>query len=159
MSDWSLPREALNWVRRLPPGANVVELGSGEGTARLVDIVGAGNVYTVEHDEAYLGKVEGAHYIHAPIVGGWYDPAPIRELAPWIYDCLIVDGPPGTIGRSGFAKHLRLFKDEVPLIIDDVHRPAERDLLLTVARLRRQSYSVHCLGDGRAFATLGWGDL
>lgn len=169
MSDWSLPREALSYVRRLPPGATVLELGSGEGTARLVDIVGAGNVYTVEHDEKYLGLARGAHYIHAPIVGHqgprhagggrWYDAAAIERALPRRIDCVIVDGPPGDIGRAGLLSHLDMFGD-APVIVDDVHRTAERDLLLALSRARGKApFSIHCLSDGRAFATLGWGDL
>jgi hypothetical protein len=155
---WMLPAEAFAFLRhRLPkPRATIVELGSGEGTNVLRQM---GYVASIEHDPQWLRPAEtSGHVIHAPIVGGWYDPGAIRGRLPPAYDCLIVDGPLGAIGRSGLLKHLDLFL-EVPLLVDDVHRVVERDLALELARRRRQTMSAHCLRDGRAFATIGWETL
>ncbi len=152
MDAWALPSEVHAFLRaRLPSTAAVVELGSGTGTAELVRCFG--RVHTVEHDPAWLNKVEGAHYIHAPIVGDWYDPAALR--LPNRYDCLIVDGPPGSIGRGGLVWNLDRFLD-VPTVVDDVHRRVEFELAVTLAKRRDKHLSIHYLKCGRAFATLGW---
>lgn len=155
MNAWALPQEAHEFLlAHVPSSAIVLELGSGEGTARLVRAFR--QVVTVEHDEAYLGKVEGAHYIHAPIVDRWYDPAAIEAgLAGVTPDCVIVDGPPGAIGRAGILRHPHLF-GRAPLLIDDVHRETEGRLTALLAAERGQMFSVHCLRNGRGFATVGF---
>jgi hypothetical protein len=151
--NWALPDEVFSFLRhRLTASSAVVELGSGTGTARLVQMFG--RVHTVEHDPAWLNKVEGAHYIHAPILGEWYDPDALKAL-PKTYDCLIVDGPPGYIGRSGMGWYLSLF-NPVPTVVDDVHRKPEFDLAVAIAKARKTDLSIHYLRNGRAFATLGW---
>lgn len=150
---FQLPAEAFSFLRHhLPPTATIVELGSGEGTLLLREM---GQVCSIEHDETWIREYPGANYIHAPIVEGWYDPAAIRGKLPSKYDCLIVDGPPGGIGRAGLLEHLDLFA-EVPLLIDDVHRSVERELAIALARKRKTTLSVHYLTSGRAFATIGW---
>jgi hypothetical protein len=153
VSAWSLPPDAFEFLRsRLSPEATVVELGSGEGTRRLVDSYA--RVFSVEHDEKFVGKY-GSTYIHAPIVDGWYDRTAIAYALPSRFDCVIVDGPPGNIGRQGVLRHLDLF-GPVPMLVDDVHRPAEREVILAIAQARQQRFSIHCLPDGRGFATIGW---
>lgn len=155
--DWSLPPEVFAFLRkRLLPSAAVVELGSGEGTRELVRCFG--RVHTVEHDPEWLGKVEGARYIHAPIVNGWYDIDALGKGLPLRYDCLIVDGPPGSIGRGGLARFLSVF-NQVPVVLDDVHRKAEYELAVRVAKQRGENLSIHYLKSGRAFATVGWADF
>lgn len=154
MSDWSLPDEVFEYLRaHLPPMfVHIVELGSGDGTLRLREF---GPVTSIEHDETFIRHHPGADFIHAPIKDGWYDPDAIRGRLPVKYDCLIVDGPPGAIGRMGLLKHLDLFQ-RVPIIVDDVHRPAERELALGLAHARDEGLSIHCLKGGRGFATIGW---
>lgn len=153
---WMLPPEAFDFLAaRLPPfGAGIVELGSGEGTARLRQF---GTVCSIEHDEQWLRPAApGGHkYIHAPIADGWYDPKAIRGRLPESYACLVVDGPPGAIGRLGMLKHLDLFLP-VPLLVDDVNRPAEMELARCLAIAQAKPLSVHYLTSGRAFATIGW---
>ncbi len=156
---WMLPQEAFAFLRhRLPkPRATIVELGSGEGTLHLRQM---GYVVSIEHDEQWLRPADPTgHVIHAPIVTNWYDPEAIRGRLPPAYDCLIVDGPLGAIGRSGLLKNLDLFLPDVPLLVDDVHRVVEHDLACALARLRKQPLSFHFLTDGRAFATIGWETL
>ncbi len=154
--NWQLPDEAFRYLRRLPMGATVLELGSGDGTARLIEM--GFKVYSVEHDPEWVGRVPGALYIHAPIVDGWYDAEIIKRSMPSRYECLIVDGPPGSIGRQGMLKHMDLFWRRSPVLVDDVHRQAERVLLLHLVKEWGVPFSVHHIRD-RAFATFGWGDL
>jgi hypothetical protein len=154
MSDWMLPPEAFAFLRNhLPPTmVNIVELGSGDGTVHLREF---GTVYSIEHDEKWLRTGPGMNYIHAPIVNGWYDPEAIRGKLPAQYDCIIVDGPPGDVGRGGMLEHLDLFRP-VPLLVDDVQRLLEVQLAAELARSRNESMSIHHLTSGRAFATIGW---
>lgn len=157
MNPWALPQEAHEFlIAHVPSRATVLELGSGEGTARLVRAFD--RVFTVEHDPAYVGKIEGAHYIHAPIVEGWYAPGQIvtaLAAAGAQPDVVIVDGPPGSIGRAGLLCYPGIYK-VAPLLVDDVHREAEGRLALELAEKRNQTVSVHALRDGRAFATIGF---
>lgn len=155
MSEWALPDAVFAYLRaRLPQtAATIVELGSGEGTIRLREL---GRVVSIEHDEAFLRHGPGIEMIHAPIVDGWYDSTCIRGRIPAKYDCLVVDGPTGAIGRAGLLRHLELFGD-APILVDDVHRGPERDLALSLAKRRTDgAMSVHVLASGRAFATIGF---
>ena len=155
VSDWSLPREAATWLRdHVRPNSTVHELGSGEGTLRLAEWF---DVVTVEHDEEYLDMFpssECIHYIHCPIVGNWYDAEVLRAQLPARYSAIVVDGPPGNIGRWGFMEHLDMFAD-VPILFDDIHRAPERELAMAVAHERKQSLSMHLLTDDRAFGVVG----
>lgn len=152
-SAWALPPDAFEFLgSRLSPESTIVELGSGEGTRRLVDCYA--RVFSVEHDEKYVGKYD-SNYIHAPIVDGWYDRTAIAYGLPSRMDCLIIDGPTGAIGRQGVLRHLDLF-GPVPMLVDDVHRGAEREIIMAIAAQRQQRFAVHCLPDGRAFATIGF---
>lgn len=153
-ADWRLPPEAFEFLRHhLAQPATIVELGSGDGTHLLREL---GQVCSIEHDEAWLRTGPFTSFIHAPIVDGWYDPAAIRGKLPDKYDCLIVDGPPGSIGRGGLLANLDLFRQDVPLLLDDVHRELERSMAMAIAQARKTALSLHLLPSGRAFATIGW---
>ncbi len=158
MNAWTMPESVFEWLAFRAPSdfgyETIVELGSGEGSAVLANI--CRKLYSVEHDEKFLGQVPATTYIHAPIVSGWYDADAISKSLPDNYDLLVIDGPPGTIGRFGFVEHLAMFAD-VPMLFDDVQRKPEFELAVTVAKERNKNVSVHYLTDGRAFATVGWG--
>lgn len=154
MSSWALPDEVFTFLKhRLIASSAVLELGSGAGTRKLVQLFG--RVHTVEHDALYLNQAEGAQYIHAQIEDGWYSARTLRERLPDRYDCLVVDGPPGVIGRAGLLRHLDLFQP-VPTVVDDVHRRPEHDLAVSLARAWKMDLSIHYLRSGRAFAAIGW---
>lgn len=154
--------ESFEWLRpRLAAFTDgwIVELGSGHGTAHLLNLLPPGvGLMSVEHDPRFMNLISGSHYVHAPLLpSGWYDPAILkRELPPReTIRALIVDGPPKQ-GRSQVIDHLRLFPDHVPLLIDDVHREEEYRLADELALRRKQGISIHRCIDGRAFATVGW---
>lgn len=157
-----LPPEAFAWMEsrlELAAGGVVVELGSGHGTQKLLDqVAGAGGtLVSVEHDAKFVGLVDGAHYIHAPIHNGWYDARTLKAKLPPREQiaAVIVDGPPGIIGRARLLKNLDLFPERVPMLIDDVHRAPELQLAKSIAHERGELLQMHpCRG--RAFATLGW---
>lgn len=144
--------KALRDVQDLT-GLRVLELGSGSGSQAMHEL--GATVTSVEHDEAYVLKYPDVNYIHAPIVNGWYDTKVLREQLPAHYDVVVVDGPPGAIGRGGLFSNLDLFDTSKPFIFDDVHRPAEQELLFKVARYLGKPYSIHVLVDGRAFGSIG----
>ena len=132
---WMLPKEAMELVlRHVKPGSVVVEFGSGHGSEVLSKHF---DLYSFEHDEAWLG-VTSSNYIHSPIQDnqhaseagekGWYDLDVVRQHWPENPQCVIVDGPPGFIGRTGILSMLDELS-RVPLIlIDDVDRSPELKL-------------------------------
>jgi hypothetical protein len=152
---WELPQAALKFLeRRIDRRAVVVELGSGDGTPELADL--CGRLYSVEHNPDWIGKHPlSTNYIDAPIVDGWYDVDALTKSLPEHYDALVIDGPPGNIGRGGFLTHIDMFRD-VPMLFDDIQRRPEYDLAVGVATARKKNISMHYGVDGRAFATVGW---
>lgn len=124
----------------------ILELGSGAGTQPLIE---AGfTIWAVEHSEKWLNKFNNVTYFYAPLKemkivkrfnhSQWYDKEVIATI-PHSYQLIIVDGPPGTVGRSGFLKYMSLFNTNVPIIIDDINRPDDLKLAGKVsARLQRE---------------------
>ena len=132
---WMLPDEVMDWIYdNLPENSTILEFGSGEGT---VELSSRYQMVSVEHDEDWLGLSEG-RYIHAGIVQnsvstrfnqqGWYDPKKLINL-PSTVDAVIIDGPPGDIGRIGILDHLELLPSFTFCIVDDTDRKAESMLL------------------------------
>lgn len=155
---WALPDEAFEYLAprlRALGDAPVVELGSGQGTARLANMVPRGKLYSVEHDEKWLDRYL-TNYIHAPIVDGWYDPEVLRRSLPANIGAVIVDGPPCSIGRKRLLDYLDLFGD-APMFIDDTHRTEEALMAAEVALRRGALCDVHLLPSTRGFTAVGWG--
>ena len=124
-------------IETVPEGSTFLELGSGKGTAKLVEHF---NVYTVEHDPEYVGMVPGAHYIHAPLVPvkrnkrfselvEWYDVDVLKRELPASYAAILVDGPPSSKRRPGFYLNYALFDPTAIVFIDDVGRASEINML------------------------------
>jgi len=118
---------------RLPKGSWVLEFGSGESTARLVERY---NVVTVESDERWLNKVSAARYIHAPLKPffskelnreiPWYSRQALLDGLPdHDVDAIIVDGPDGEFARYGIARYYRFLglKSQTPIMVDDMQQP------------------------------------
>ena len=94
------------------------------------------DLIAVEHDEAYV--LENVKVIHAPITpnsistqhgeSGWYDSTALESLRGESFDLLIVDGPPGAIGRTGLLSVPWLIRQCRCIMVDDTHRPAELEL-------------------------------
>ncbi len=154
---WVLPDEAFEWLEprlRTLGDLTVVELGSGAGTERLLRMVAPGRLLSVEHDTAWLDRFS-SNYVYAPIVDGWYDHEVLERTIPGLIGALIVDGPPGAIGRKGLLRHLKIF-GAPPMLIDDVHRADELELARHISRTFDWPLHIHHLPNGRAFATMGW---
>ena len=146
-----------------PSHATILELGSGEGTGRLLERF---NVISIEHDEKFLGWYDST-YIHAPIEPfrkqcayfptdqGWYNRDVLkRELPKHRYDLILVDGPPNAIGRGGFYKWRMLFDLEVPIVVDDIHRERERKMIGLLSRELRRPYLVYAWSKRRHFGVI-----
>jgi len=138
LGGWAITEQVYGLIRYLLPSkSTLLEFGSGEGTALLTRNY---QVHSVEHDENYVGAAPMSNYIHAPIKEiaepvehVWYDPDIVRAAIPSDYDLILIDGPTGVIGRGGMIHHLDMLNLDVPLLVDDVNRMAERRLALQIA--------------------------
>ena len=125
LGGWAIGHNLYEWItNNLKKGSKILELGSGTGSHELGKIY---DVYCVEHNEKWLNKFDNLTYYYAPIVNGWYNEEFLKHL-PKHYDLLIIDGPPGNIGRENFINYKDHFRNDIPIIIDDTNRSAELNL-------------------------------
>ena len=147
---WSISKFLFDFINELlEPGSRIIEMGSGWGTGELAKNF---EMYSIEHDPRFL-NIHHSNYINAPIVEysddsfpnhiGWYNSDVLTKELPKDYDLILVDGPPGMIGRSGFYRHLGLFRQDVPIILDDVNRKDELNLLKKVERKTGRKAIIH----------------
>lgn len=126
----AISQEIFNHLESiLEPGKTILELGSGHGSELLL---AKWNLISIEDNSKWVGKYHD-RYIHAPLtehkpIAGapksvlWYDREILKkELPKFDYDLLLVDGPAG-YNRAGFAKYFSLFKQDVPILFDDMQR-------------------------------------
>ncbi len=155
-----ISRELILYIRRLlPEGSTILELGSGIGTQWLSEYY---TMYSVEDKKKYVDRYNST-YIHAYIhpytierfdgQKGWYHFTTLKENLPKEYDLILVDGPSGDIGRGGFNKFLKLFRTDVPIVIDDVSRAAEMKLAMKVGSKLDRPVTV-MTGGGKHFAVI-----
>lgn len=150
---WAIDKELFDYIRTiLPEGKTILELGSGWGSGELSKYY---TVYSIEHDPAWVGRYN-THYIYAPIKHGWYDIEVLKKELPQHYDLIIVDGPPGTIGRWHFSTYLTLFKATVPIIFDDVNRKPEHSLMTDVAKKLKKPFKILHGGTGKQFGVVNF---
>jgi len=134
----SIDKGVLQRMVECVPNGILLELGSGGGTLELSKYY---KIYSVEHDYNWLNRYP-TNYIYAPIINGWYDVSILKQEISFEYDILLVDGPPGFIGRGGFCEHLDLFCHNIPIFIDDVHRLDDLNLLMCVANKLNRKYYI-----------------
>lgn len=128
---WSIAKELFDYILQiLPEGKIILEFGSGWASGELSNHY---TVYSIEHDKKWLNKYN-TNYIYAPIKSNWYDIDVLKEKLPQEYDLILVDGPPGAIGRGGFYTFADFFNLNVPIIFDDVHRTAELKLMMQFSK-------------------------
>lgn len=167
---WMLPQEAVEFVlEHVEPGSVVVEFGSGHGSEVLSEHF---DLYSFEHDEAWLG-VTSSTYIHAPIVEnqhatevgekGWYDLEIVKQRWPENPECVIVDGPPGFIGRTGILSMLDELASVSLILVDDVDRAEEMRFCTVLSERLNFDQTIHLVnkprknGSQRRFAVLSRG--
>lgn len=148
----------------MPAGGTILELGAGEGTGLLA---AAGyTVVSVEHDPAWAHQATGVEYVIAPLVpvagippypdreaeqeSLWYDPdVLLPAVARRSFDVLLIDGPPGSIGRMGAMLLLDRIRIHSAVVVDDTHRPAENKLCRLILRhYNRQPDQLRIVRDG-----------
>ena len=139
-SGWSFDTAVIRWIRaHIPAGSTILELGSGASTGVLAKHY---RMFSVEHNLEWVGRYDST-YIHAPLVGGrgkchrggWYDAEVLKREMPAEYNMLLVDGPPARIpgmgvgpGRGAMLANIDIFRHDIPILLDDTNRAAERKL-------------------------------
>jgi hypothetical protein len=119
---WALTEVTRKWITdNIPKGARILEFGSGNGSKLLASRY---DLTSIEHDPMWLNKHDG-QYIHAPIVDGWYDVDVLDNALTGKWDLIIIDGPPGHIGRNDIVSYFELLglNTGCPVMIDDTDRP------------------------------------
>lgn len=145
---WGITKELYEFIcDTVTPGRVIVELGSGVGTKKLAERY---RMVSVEHDLRFLGRYD-TEYIFAPITDGWYDAKMIQRGLPQEYDLLLIDGPPKVIGRAGLVDHFGIFRSDVPVVFDDLHRPLEQKLVRQIAGQGHYSLDIHRNSFGARF--------
>jgi hypothetical protein len=163
---WMLPESAMSWIEStLPNGAHILEFGSGHGTDRLARRF---EMLSVEHDAEWVERCP-TPCIHAPIEEnatsfaageqGWYRLSVVLESIPTDLDLVIVDGPPGSIGRTGLLQSLHALPSDVPFIVDDVHRQAESALFMQLEAWHSGSATWHWMEHDGIAKGRAWGIL
>lgn len=140
---WMAPSSLFEDIeKRVPSRGAIVEMGSGHGTDRLQQNY---TVTSFEHDPGWAARAP-SDCVLAPIVAnehaesagqvGWYDLKMVIPNLPDEIAAVLIDGPPGDIGRMGFLSVLEEIPDSVPIYVDDVHREAEKKLLTRIHEAR-----------------------
>ena len=142
---------------------DILEFGSGYGTNELLKI---GQVYSIEDNIAWLNKTK-SNYIHAPLEPRekidprfpkhkqYYSEKVLTKHLPPLkdkYGVVLVDGPLGTIGRSGILNYLNLLDVSVPFIFDDVNRGDELKLALSFSDVVKRSVVIKHGSSGKKYA-------
>jgi len=110
-------------IENLPKESTILELGSGEGTKKLVDL--GYKVYSVEQNTDWVGKYHN-NYCHAPLKNGWYDLDIVNEfIKDREYDALLIDGPAAGDRSKMRDSDINL---ETLIFVDDIDRPEDRQL-------------------------------
>ena len=163
---WMLPLEAFEWIfQTIPKGSNILEFGSGNGSQILSEKY---QLWSVEHNQDWLG-ISRSNYIFAPIVDnaesttvgeeGWYDPV-LFDSVPERVELIIIDGPPGAIGRTGICSFLQRLPKFKFILVDDTDRPAEKELSRKIQLFFHCEYEeftsiqIKANGDSRKFTLL-----
>lgn len=133
LNNFAISDEMFEWLTlNLPKGKTILEFGSGTGT---IELTKHWKVYSVEQDSKWVGVAKDSNYIHAPIKNGWYDNEIVFNSLPQEYDLIIVDGPKGSHFRPGIDKHIDKLNTNVPIVLDDTHRKADRDHAIHLAEM------------------------
>lgn len=167
---WAIQKSCFNLIKSiLPEGKTILELGSGHGTDalskhyKMISIenqpewVGVYNSHYIEvpikpYSQSQIKTTGLIFEIEeytapdlpgegSPLQKGWYDYKILsKKLKGLEYDLILVDGPNGAIGRGGFLKHLDLFNINVPIVIDDISREAEKQLMIKLSEVLNKPY-------------------
>jgi len=133
LNNFSISNEMFEWISlNLPKGKTILEFGSGTGT---IELTKHWEVYSVEQDKKWVNLAPDSNYIYAPIKNGWYDSKIVFTSLPQEYDLIIIDGPGGSHFRPGIDKYISKLNTDIPIILDDTHRKADRDHAIHLAEI------------------------
>ena len=167
LSGWSISTDILDFLlEKLNKNDIIVEFGSGLGSKEINKYF---DLWSIEHNKKFLYK-NTLKNIYAPIkkrkikcptlktiksTYKWYDEKIVLNILNKInYNCLLIDGPPGIIGRNGFFHNLNNFNTNCLIIIDDVNRKEENNLLFKVSKKLQCPYTVYHCNDGKSFGII-----
>ena len=150
-----LPSEVFDWINiNIAIGSRVLEFGSGNGSiilSKRFDLI------SIEHDEAWL-NISSGRYIHAEIAEnpystefsqkGWYNFEKVVEL-PTNVELIIIDGPPGEIGRAGILNFLKDLPYAKWILVDDTDRADEKALLNRLIELLKPLSLVNIISKSK----------
>lgn len=173
--DWSASQPLALHVARelLARKVDVVELGSGLTTLILGVVADhlRTRVLSIDHDRHWgeritrvlrSHQVESVNVIHAPLKDygeyDWYELPPTVE--PSVFGIVVVDGPPGATrgGRRGVNQLLIPHIPSCALVfVDDVGRPAEKELAEQISSHREGTLRICGLGTGHEYAVVDMG--
>lgn len=142
ISNWMIPDIAFDWIyKNINCDSSILELGSGFGSV----VLGLNyEIYSVEQDENWIGVSSNVNYIYAPIKDGFYDSDILKKSLPLNYDLLLIDGPTqASGGRLGFIKNIDLFNLNCKIMIDDVHRVDEMQLVTHISKKLNREYQIY----------------
>ncbi len=152
---WMLPKEVFDWINsNIAIGSCVLEFGSGNGSrilSKRFDLI------SIEHDKSWLNLSSG-RYIHAEIIEnrfstefsqkGWYNFEKITDL-PSNVELIIIDGPPGEIGRAGILDFLNQLPLAKWILVDDTDRTDEKALLSRLIQLLEPISLVNIISESK----------
>jgi len=125
-------------VEKFPKGTKMLELGAGVISTQVFSH--HFELTTIEQISEWCWKYP-SNYIHAPLLGEWYDPQYLQNL-PKDYEVVLVDGPSGD-KRHGLLNHLELFNTDALWIFHDIYRPTERNLAINFANMTNKKIEFY----------------
>jgi hypothetical protein len=132
---FNIPERMWQMIDELiDPTWRTFEAGSGLSTKLIEAKIGPSRHVALEHDP---NRKATEKTLICKLVGNppWYDWSPRFP-----YDLVLIDGPPGTVGRRGILRVVDgLVHDTTVIFVDDIHRPAENQLARELAiRFRKR---------------------
>jgi hypothetical protein len=138
LNNFAISSEMFVWIENhLEKNKTILEFGSGTGT---IELTKNWKVYSVEQNKNWIDKAPDSTYIYAPIKNGWYDEEIVFSKLPKHYDLIIIDGPAGSELRPGIDKHIKKLNTSVPIILDDTHRPLDRNHAINLAKILNKKW-------------------
>jgi len=131
-----ISRSSYKWiVDNIERNSVILELGGGLVSTRVLHQ--KYQLYTIEHDIDFV-QLFPSSYVYAPLHADyhWYSIDAIRKAnLPKNVDLLIVDGPPGHLGRQQILNYLRELPEPRFIMVDDTNRNTEMLLARNLSEL------------------------
>jgi hypothetical protein len=121
-----ISRSSYRWIRdNVERDSVILELGGGLLFTRVLHQ--KYQLYTIEHDIDFV-ELFPSNYVYAPLHDDyhWYSIDAIRKAnLPKNVELMIVDGPPGHLGRQQILNYLRELPEPRFIMVDDTNRTTE----------------------------------